>query len=160
MGDKTTVDLDVPALHKSVVSKFLIPFLFPTVNTTPMDHGVIRFTIDEVNYGDLPFLEELQKLGIAFHQYWESGSEYTAGERSLRFTEEGVAIHRSFFQSDIADQVEDALAKYDPQLSDQELGAQFRLLCESIKAQTETLPWDYQVEYGKLYRTRQLIDPS
>lgn len=53
--------------------------------------ALVAIQYEEVNYGDLDFLEELASRGIAFTSEWASGGNYGPGSTTFRFNAEGEA---------------------------------------------------------------------
>lgn len=123
------------------------------VHMTQAEDGLVFIEYDEVNYGELDFLENLRAIGIAYTSEWANGSDYRAGWESCRFTENGEAQVIHLFEGE-----------EDPPIS--ELRARLAKpiqLVEYIKQyerERTPLPWDNQIEYGKRYQARQLLKPE
>lgn len=124
-------------------------------NEHESDDGMLWYVgYSEVNYGSLPFLKALQQRGVAYDSTWAAGSDWSEGTESCRFTPEGELEEKSVYLSDqgvslfrLLDELENHQALKD-------------LILEH-KAKTAHLPLDEkQIEYGKLYQTKQLIAPD
>jgi hypothetical protein len=89
MGDRTYVELAVIAVHheqaKAIWEKY-----DSHAEVTTQDEEISIIGFQEVNYGDLPFLNELEEAGIPYDSEWGSGCEYPAGCRSFRIDENGA----------------------------------------------------------------------
>lgn len=145
MGDRTTVALRVLTVHLEQVKTII-------ENEAVIDEED-EFTLiwfDEVNYGELSFLKDLEEKGIPYDSSWERGSNYYSGTRYHRFTDEGEAV-----QKDVYD---DAL---NPVLSAlMELLDSPQKLAEAIveaHAKVTPLPWDTQEQNSKRFLARKLI---
>lgn len=116
-----------------------------------------HFYFTEVNYGNLHGLDELIAKGIAFDSRWESGYSYGAGQRSVRFDVSGNVIDQEIYDSDDGP----TLVELRPAMRICEPLERLAALEEIILKKEEelyTLPLnEKQIEYGKFYRTRQLI---
>jgi len=149
MGDRTYVTLWVKTVHADEVRPFADKEGYADEGTY---EDSTSFGFEEVNSGELSFLEELEKLGIAYDSSWEPGSEYGAGTSSARFTPEGVLQIKEIYDSD-----------YNPRLQElmKLINSPDALKAYILQHQKEvtSLPWDNQVEYGKLYRAACLINP-
>lgn len=116
------------------------------------DNTYVReFRFSEVNYGELDCLEKLSDLGIAYDSEWDAGSEYAAGTQYCRFTSTGEINILSIYDS----------AK-NPNLSEliKRIGNADELIdyiLEFAKKVTPAPMDQKQIEYGLLYRTKQLI---
>lgn len=148
MGDRTTVYLTLP--------KLLIKFAVPLFKIAPEDSDLIlnsdyvTYTFYDCKYGELSFTDKLTELGIPHNREWESGHEYSAGVETIRFTSEGkvqrIVIYDGSRRIDI-----DTLV---------ELINNYEDLKEYIltkQKENEVLPWDNQIEYGRIYMARRLI---
>jgi len=150
MDDRTTVDLYVLNEQADQARSIADPNGFCYENS---DSSLTSFTFDEVNYGKLDFLDQLTAAGIAYDSRWSNGCEFTAGVEHLRFTEDGtpVAMEVSDDEHHISlDCLEQAMERPDAL-------EHLRCVVAKLKKETIPLPWDNQVEYGKIYRTKQLI---
>ncbi len=146
MGDRTTVTLHVPKEYAGDATRLIGNGYW--VKSEEDDFAYIVY--EEINYGELPNLPLLIKAGIPYTYSWSSGCEYGEGAEYGRFTPEGEPDVKSFCDSKTAIDVERLHRLIN---KPEELIA---LICKE-KAKYEVLPWDNQVEYGKLYRTKQLI---
>lgn len=111
------------------------------------------FTFYDVNYGELRFLPELVKAGIAYDSDWERGDQYKAGTESIRFRPDGTVENKTIYEGDLAAPLCELL----PLIDNHDELKKYILIRQEHFA---VLPWDNQEEYGKLYRTIQLINPS
>lgn len=103
-----------------------------------------------VNNGCIDEQDELTDSGIPYNYEWGNGDNYDAGSKYIRFTSEGEVKHIEYYESEINPPIEKLL-----ELVDQpEKMAQY---VQQYSAEKTPLPWDNQVEYGKIYRTHQLL---
>lgn len=149
MGDPTTVCLLVLNSQSIEAQKHF------TYETSGDDLGDIttEFIFEEVNYGDLPFLEALRKAGIAYDSYWSRGDDYGPGTESLRFDAEGKPFTSTLYESAINPELSDLMALIDKP-------DELRTFLLEHQADVADRPWDNQEEYGKLYLAKQLINPD
>ena len=104
----------------------------------------------EVNYGRIDEQDKLTNSGIPYNYAWGIGDTYDAGSKYIRFTPEGELVHIEYYEAEINPPIEKLL----------ELAEQPEELAQYVRkysAEHTPLPWDNQVEYGKIYRTRQLL---
>ena len=149
MGDRTTVTLTVPNEFADTVEE-----IEEAQERDPSTEGdLIYLTYYEVNYGELRFLEKLKEQGIPYDSAWCAGCEYGSGTRSLRFTPEGEAIELELYDADANPEMRALMVLIDDPVA-------LRQYILDHQASRQVLPWDNQVEYGKIYRTRQLIAPQ
>jgi len=153
MGDRTCVTLTVlkeQALHATALFDGWEP-----------EHAVehegllplMYFTFYEVNYGDLPFLDALQEAGIAFDSDWDHGSEYGSGCDFCRFRPDGTVQ-----RFDYSDEYKNPDLQRMMGLLDEPEALKAYILDHHSKVTPQ--PWDHQIEYGKLYKAYQLINPN
>lgn len=117
---------------------------------TASDGSLTFFLFSEVNYGNLWNLPELQSRGIPYTSKWEAGAYYGPGEETCRFTPEGDKIVKKIYDSDLSIPLrilQELL--HDPTAMNQ-------LITKGLQ-DIFVLPWDKQVEYGRIYRAKQLI---
>ena len=146
MGDRTTVILTI--LTKQVLQAQEV------IEHTDVSYVVgdlTEFQYYEVNYGELPFLDELSNAGIAYESYWQDGNEFTKGSQYCRFTPDGEVEITTVYDCDINPDLYKLLALIDKpdELREFILGHQERITA---------LPWDNQEEYGKIHRAKKLIE--
>lgn len=150
MGDRSFVSLTVMKEHGEQVGD-----IYDDMPDRSLDGASAIFEFNEVNYGELEHLDQLQTLGIAYDSHWEDGGEYTAGTQSCRFNEAGEAIVKSIYDDEIGTidlgPVSDA--------ADISLDEVIKVI-NARKDVLHVLPWDNQVEYGKRYLARKLIEPN
>lgn len=151
MGDRTYVSLYVPAELEEKTREILEDNAWITDDGESGD--LAFFGLNEVNYGDIGCEAELREAGIPYDKRWEAGGGYTAGTEYLRFTASGEPWFISVADEDVGiapDALKGALAKDDP------LFEVHDLLQKPLDA-TEPMPWDNQVEYGRLYVAKQEV---
>lgn len=150
MGDRTTVTLTI--LTNQVAQAR------PLFDDEPEyedqnNLGLTEFVFYEVNYGNLQFLDQLQEAGIAYNSRWDSGSEFGSGCDYCRFTPNGGVIVKGISDDYINPSLDVLMEKIDD----------YEALKKAITShhdQVSVLDWDNQEQYGKIYRTRQLIAPT
>ena len=145
MGDRTWVEIVVLNETLSLVEEILPDDA--EICTTP---EFSSFYFYEVNNGCIEEQHELTEAGIPYNYEWGKGDYYSPGTKYIRFTPEGELEHIEYCESDINPPLEKLL----------ELVPTPRELAEYVQQYSDDktpLPWDNQVEYGKIYRTRQLI---
>lgn len=149
MGDRTYVTLTILASQQDEAIKH-----FDGDADEAHTHGLFaHHTFYEVNYGNLQFLDELQAAGIAYDSQWEAGSEYGPGCDYCRFTADGDVVLKS-----ISDSYQNpSLTKLMEKINNYE---ELRAFIIAHHEEVSVLSWDFQEEYGKLYRTKQLIAPN
>lgn len=151
MGDRTTVTL-VLLQSQVAVAEGVEGWEKPNEETEQDDTS--EFTYYEVNYGNLDFLEKLAAHGIAYTSSWCSGSEYSAGTEYCRFTPEGDAIVKQIYDDGWGCPVSELMSRLE---SHEDLRAYILEHHEKLTILDMT---EDQVEYGKLYRAKQLITPG
>jgi hypothetical protein len=150
MGDRTTVYLDVLVSQAEAAKKL---FDYGSQDEYLNGEGFIEFVFTEINHGTLDFLSKLQEAGIAYDSSWSPGNEYGAGANFCRFTADGEVICFDRYDSEAHPDLSCLMTRIDDPIALREY------ILEHHKNVTP-LPWDNQEEYGKLYRTKQLINPS
>jgi hypothetical protein len=105
---------------------------------------LVIFVFHEVNYGTLDFLQDLRKHGIAYDSSWEDGGEYEAGTDSCRFTPEGGMNLSEVYDSQLSIPIDDLMKIIDHP-------NQLKQWIVNASESVAVLPWDNQVEYGKLH---------
>lgn len=148
MGDRTFVFLTVPIecreLAETVFDKDTID------EDWEVNGDLVYCGFNDVNYGDLGFLCDLADLGIPYESTWERGSEYGPGTEFGRFTPEGEYVTLTVYDSQASPDVTSLMSRIDRP------NDLVQYIKDYVKEITP-LPWDNQVEYGKIYRTKQLI---
>lgn len=149
MGDRTTVYLRVLNSQSVEAQKHFTN----ETSEDALDDITTEFIFEEVNYGELPFLEALRKAGIAYDSSWSRGDEYDPGTESLRFDAEGKPFTSTVYESDINPNLGALIAL---------INKPDELRAYLLKHQKKVAdpPWDNQEEYGKLYQVKQLINPD
>ena len=154
MGDRTRVTLSFLASQREKLDSLLGKYEDPdTVDEKIDGGGIMEYIYDEVNYGNLDFLDRLRDAGIVYDSSWDNGGEYTSGTAYCRFTEDGDCVEKSIYDADINPNLQSllnlietpaALVRYIRVHEDQ----------VSVTDLDET-----QVEYGKRYLAKKLIAP-
>lgn len=158
MGDRTSVTLYVPSALFAEAKKIVEEYDGKADEENVLPHPNIPencayFFFEEVNYGELHCLPHLVAAGIAYDSDWASGDEYESGSEHVRFTPDGELKNSAVYLSDVGVSLLELLEN----LEDHE---KLKNIILEHKERTVPLPWDNQVEYGKLYRTIQLIAPT
>jgi hypothetical protein len=150
MGDRTNVYLDVLVPQADAAKEL---FDFEPDSAYQNGNRFIEFEFNEINHGTLDFLDKLQEAGIAFDSSWAQGSEYGPGTTFCRFTAEGTVVRFDRYDSEAHPDLSCLMERIDNPVELREFILKHH---ESVTP----LPWDNQEEYGKLYRTKQLINPQ
>ena len=145
MGDRTIVTLTVLLSQSELVESIAVE-----VDNELADDPLQHYYFYEVNYGELDFLPKLQELGIAYDSAWESGSDYGPGTSSCRFTPEGEAVLKKLEESDRNPDINSLMLLLDDY-------QKLKGYIQDHANKQMLLSWNNQEEYGKLYRTKQLI---
>lgn len=160
MGDRTSVILIVHRDYEQQVQEILT-----MSDGEPYDAEIqeedgeelIYFQLEGINYGELNCLPKLQELGIAYCSSWAEGDAYGPGEKHLRFTEDGEAVIKEWYESDLLcpfDTLKSFTEKY---TTDSSLASVIRDCIAKHVERTSTLPWTEQIRNGKIYRAKQLL---
>ena len=145
MGDRTWVEIIV--LNESAP---LVKEILPDYAEIDERPSLTSFFFHEVNNGCIEEQDQLTDLGIAYDYEWGMGDNYNPGSKYIRFTPEGELQHIDYYENELNPPLEKLL----------ELVSKPKELAEYVQQHSDNLtplPWDNQVEYGKIYRTRQLI---
>ena len=145
MGDRTWVEIVVLNETLPLVEKIL-----PDDAEINTSLGLSSFYFHEVNNGCIEEQEQLTDLGIAYNYEWGMGDNYNPGSKYIRFTPEGELQHIEYYANDSNPPLEKLLERVS---KPKELAEYVQQYSDDITP----LPWDNQVEYGKIFRTRQLI---
>jgi hypothetical protein len=151
MGDRTTVTLTV--LEEQAIEAANLFKNFGQLDEEYVQDNLKSFVFLEVNYGNLPFLHKLINAGIAFDSEWNNGGNYCAGIHFVRFDSEGL-IHSNEVTDESYNPDLDELVK---RIDDYDELKKYIL---DHKRNVIPLPWDNQVEYGKIHRALMLIKPK
>ena len=145
MGDRTWVEIIVLNESASLVKEILD-------DSAEINEGtpLTSFYFYEVNNGCIEEQDQLTDLGIAYNYGWDTGDNYNPGSKYIRFTPEGELQHIEYYENDSNPPLEKLLALVS---EPKELAEYVQQFADDITP----LPWDNQVEYGKIFRTRQLI---
>jgi len=150
MGDRTTVYLDVLASQADAAKEL---FDYDIDEAYCNGDQFVEFVFKEVNHGTLGFLKKLEEAGIAYDSSWSSGFEFGAGTTFCRFTDDGQVINFDRYDSEANPDLSGLMKRINNPKALREF------ILEHYNNVTP-LPWDNQEEYGKLYRTKRLINPS
>lgn len=152
MGDRCCVTLTVLSEHAQRTAEIF----GNDASETSVGDQLTIYTFEEVNYGNLEFLDRLTAAGIAWNSYWCGGDEYGPGTKYLRFTEHGEAVELETYYEALG-HIE-ALTLSD--ILDRATSVdQVRLAVAEYFAKQNPLPWTDQLEFGKRYLASQLITP-
>lgn len=145
MGDRTWVGIDVLTESLPQVKEFL-------GEEAQISEGpeLASFYFDEVNNGCVGAQDELTEAGIPYNYQWGMGDCFEGGMKYIRFTSEGVLVCIEYSDSESNPPIEKLLELVDTPLELANYVHQFN----AVKT---PLPWDNQVEYGKRFRTLQLL---
>ena len=119
---------------------------------------ILEYLFDEIKWGELSFLDDLHEMGIPFN--FSNDDSDDCRFIKCRFTPDGEMILQDYLESDTKIDADTFIDEIDKcKTPEQKLDYINRLYisCSNI---LNHLPWDNQIEYGKLYRTRKLIEPS
>jgi len=149
VGDRVSVDLTVLTSQANAARN-----IFPDYweNNTSGEQ-LTTFTFSEVNYGNLDFLPQLVAAGIAYESNWGCGSEFNDGTEYLRFNDKGEDIEITLYERSENPDMSLLMKHIDDPVK-------LRQLVINHLEATTVLPWDNQEDYGKVYRTVQLIAPT
>ena len=153
MGDRTWVRLRVPLSMRAQAEAVIDnPSDIDEYENGENGHNFanVEFSYEQVNYGQLHCLGELQKAGIPYDSEWGSGYDYGAGTEHCRFTEQGELSIKEIYENEANPPLPSLLALIDAPK------ALRKYILEHQESRT-ILPWDNQEAYGKLYRTHLLI---
>ena len=150
MGDRTSVTLTVLNEQAEEAKRF---FEERDVDHVSNDSVFTHFCFYEINYGMLLFLDDLQKAGVAFDSSWDHGSEYGPGTDYCRFLADGTVWREDFSDDYINPDLKRCMEL---------IGNPEELKAFIVEHHNKVTPpsWEFQNVYGKLYKTKQLIDPD
>ena len=147
MGDRTWVEITVLKESLDQIKEIFSDFY--DIEIVEGDY-LASLHFDEVNNGCVEEQDDLTEKGIPYNYEWGTGDNYNPGSKYIRFTPEGDLQHIEYYENELNPPLEKLL-----ELVDQpEKMAQY---VRQYSAEKTPLPWDNQVEYGKIYRARQLI---
>lgn len=150
MGDRTYVRLTVLE-SRADEAETIVKTYDQHADREEADGGVVVFSFEEVNYGELPFLPQLQALGIAYDSEWDKGDNYGAGGDYCRFYEDGSVSIQTQYEGDDTHMPLHLLKPYlnHPEM----LKTEIERYMESCKVPG----WENQEEYGRRYQTTLLL---
>jgi hypothetical protein len=146
MGDRTNVRLTILLAHFDKAKDIIDRDLEDSI----IEGNLVYTEYNEINYGNLNFIDELRQAGVPYNSRWEDGNDYAAGEEICRFNDQGE-IEIIEIYDDNKNPNLDTLIKY----IDNPI--QLREYILNHKINITTLPWDNQEAYSKIYLTKQLI---
>lgn len=153
MGDRCYMSLTVKSEHFEETKKiFAEAGNQPSEQTLNHDNGFAFLGFEGVNYAKLEGIEAVQAAGIPYDLDNSAGHEYDAATVHCRFTEDGEKVLQERSASDEVISVDSLLKLIDDH-------AALKVLIQKADEERAVLPWDHQVEYGKRYIARQLIQP-
>lgn len=151
MADRTSVVLTILAEHLDEV-KVMFEYQ-PNGEDFISINGVkcVQLMFDEINYGTLKELPKLKAAGISYDSNWDDGDGYSEGGEYCRFTEEGEVVIKTIYGMD-----ENTIPLHTlfENIADH---AALRGLILAHKEALSFLPFDSQADYGKRYKTKQLL---
>lgn len=151
MGDRTTCYLTIPT---SQLEKAKACSDWEKMEENYSTDGLTEFVIYDVNYGELDLADSLANMGIPCNYRWEAGGDYGPGSRYFWFTEDGESRTLDIADSEINPCIQKCMA-----LINKPGELRQYLVNHHVRQQVPDLD-DKQIEYGKKYLVRQLIDPS
>jgi hypothetical protein len=160
MGDRTHVTLTVHRDYEEQVQELLTQTGDEPYDSEVMESDgeeLIYFNIEDVNYGEVNCLDKLQELGIAYDSEWAAGDEYGEGQKSLRFSPEGNAIVKQWYEYDLCITLHHLNCMSQEYLSNDQLAEQIRLMIANLNEKCSLFPWTDQIRNGKTYRAKQLL---
>lgn len=153
MGDRCYMCLIIKSEHFEEAKKiFTEAGNRPGYQSQDNGHGFASLEFEEVNYAKLEGIETVQAAGIPYDLDNTAGHEYEAACVHCRFTERGEMVLQELTASDDVISVNSLLKVIDDH-------AALKSLIQKADEERAVLPWDNQVEYGKRYVARQLIQP-
>lgn len=144
---RSTVVLEVLTVHSAQVVELSAPF---TCSKQKGYDGITYYTFEGIAYGELPFLQKLRENGIAYTSAWTAEGDYQAGSEHCRFHPDGLLQRFEIYDHKINPDLDSLM-----ELIDQPDKLRNFLLVH--QASTVPLPWDNQVEYGRIHQARELI---
>ena len=148
MGDRTWVEIIVLNESASLVKEILGDYVEIDERSS-----FTSFFFQEVKYGCVEEQDQLTERGIPYNYEWGTGDSYNPGSKYIRFTPEGNLQHIEYYDNERNPSLEKLL----------ELVPKPKELAEYVQQYANNitpLPWDNQVEYGKIFRTLQLISAN
>ena len=152
MGDRTYVTLTVRRADKKRVLQICEEAGYEPnePDQSPEITAFVNMGFEEVNYGMLPFLDELEKAGIPFDSNWAAGCEYTEGTRYGRYNSAGELVFAELYEEDFAIWIDDLMRVIHDY-------TELTSLIRERYACVQTPSWDEQEHNAKLFQTKQLI---
>jgi hypothetical protein len=153
MGDRCYVELTVLNEHAEQTRLIIGD---DSASDESEDEQCTVFGFEEVNYGNLEFLDKLTAAGIAWDSRWHGGDEYGPGTKHLRFTAEGasqeITVHDSEQGVIAVKELQEFLSQ-----SGTVWSSQVTTFVDQHVAAMQPLPWEGQADNGKRHRALKLI---
>ena len=121
---------------------------------------ISEYTFVEVKRGELDFLDDLHEQGIPFNFHNDNSDPDDRRFVRCRFTSDGEMILQDYFESETKISAEAFLYEIDKCTSPDEKLVYINKQYIRFSNLLISLPWNNQVEYGKIYRMRRLVEPS
>ena len=157
MGDRTSVTLYVLPVHAERALEILEPFNYKACSDSRKfeshEKNNVFFVFEEVNYGELQGLDVLCSEGIAYDSCWNAGSDYGAGLQYLRFDSNGHPTLQDVYDDYINPDLTALMGLIDSP-------AELREYIIKHSERVAIPNWVNQEQNGKIYRTKQLINPK
>lgn len=144
MGDRTYVSLTVLTAQADAARE-----LFDDgANEESTDGNLTVFGFEEVNYGNLECESDLTEAGIAWDKTWSAGGDYAAGREHVRYQPDGTVQHLEIYEDAEGPDLGELLKRCDDP-------AELVRYIRQYKADITPLPWEGQIEAGKMYTANQ-----
>lgn len=147
MGDRVAVTLCVPT---QCANEAICLISEGDPEDSFADNDFAYLTYFDVNYGELNNLSKLIEHGIPFESTWKAGCEFGKGTNYCRFTSDGEYAGFTMYEGEENPPIQELLSLLDNY-------AVLKQYVQIYKESHTPLPWDNQIEYGKLYRLKQII---
>lgn len=149
--DSSKVTLKIPRDALAEVTHVIGKMAYSEEQSTPAQ--VFRYlTFPNIKMGELRFLPQLRMLGIPYEAYWEKGAKYGAGTEYNRYDSSGKQVTKTVYDEHKNPDLTALMSMlHKPDMLQQYILEHYRKITP--------LPWTNQVEYGKMFRTINLIMP-
>lgn len=148
MGDRCDVYITIPEEYHGKVDHILAP-----TDHWVTVHGLAEYLMVEVNYANIEAeTQALIREGIPHSWYWTAGGDYDSGKGYVRFTPEGEVIYFDYDDPQTNPNVDEVIKLVETKTSEEVLE-----YLRKYKAKYSPQSWDNQVEYGKVYKLKQLV---
>lgn len=155
MGDRTYVTLTVRRADKERVLQIcqIAQYEPESPDQAPNNPQFVWMGFEDVNYGELPFLDTLEQAGIPYDSSWASGDGYGEGTAFCRYDDEGNHVPVELYEADFTVHLDELASR----LHDYNALADF---IRRSKHGLYVIPWTNQERNAKLFLTKQLINPT